>query len=191
MVTTTATAWTGWIIDSTTTTSTSVTACEWYTWCDDSTTTSGSNDTWPTWNYGGYVPYVKPRELTADELAAREERRKRQEEEAKQREAARLAAEQRAAALLVAHLDEEQRRTYEADRHFFVISADGERFEIDCRARHRNVYLLNDAGKRIEGFCIYQTGPTPLADNHLAQKLMLEAAPQEFKRIANRWAMAA
>lgn len=95
-------------------------------------------------------------------------------------------ANKRATDLLRRHLTKEQRVTYDRDKKFHVIAADGQRYEVDCGKRMHNVFALDKQGRRVEEFCIYQEGPTPLADNHLAQKLLLEADPAEFRRIANR-----
>lgn len=96
----------------------------------------------------------------------------------------------RATELLMAHLDEQQCLSYQQHRKFHVVGADGKRYEIDCQLNHRNVFEVDDQGKRLRGFCIYQLGDCPLPDNHLAQKLALEADIETFKRVANPFAIA-
>lgn len=88
--------------------------------------------------------------------------------------------------LLLSQLNETQAAMYKDKAKFHVIGADGVRYEIDCTKRMHNVFALDDKNERTEEFCIYQTGNTPLADNHLAQKLLLEHDVEAFRRIANR-----
>lgn len=160
----------------------------WQAWTNcTSSATSTSDTTWYDWNTTGasnlstatYYQSGTYRQPTAEELeraaAAQRERAEKQ----------RL-ADARAAELLREHLDEEQRASYERDKKFHVIAADGQRYEVDCGKRMHNVFALDEQGRRVDEFCIYQDGGTPLADNHLAQKLLLEADPVEFRRIANR-----
>jgi hypothetical protein len=45
-------------------------------------------------------------------------------------------------------------------------------------------------GTHREEFCIYQTGGTSLGDNHLMQKLIIEADTELLKRVANRRVLA-
>lgn len=96
-------------------------------------------------------------------------------------------AEKRADQLLKQHLDDIQRAQYERERKF-VVRVAGVDYEFDCSRRQHNIFQLS-GGKRVREFCIYQRGRLPAADNHLAQKLLLEADPDEFKRIANAMAL--
>jgi len=97
----------------------------------------------------------------------------------------REAAERRALELLESHLTAEQRRQLERLRAFRVVARSGRVYEIDAEKRMHNVYELDGQGRRVNELCIYQRGALPLADNTLAQKLMLEADEAEFRRIAN------
>lgn len=96
-------------------------------------------------------------------------------------EKARRAAER----LLFAHLTEEQKAMYRRLRRFRVVGSDGEVYEVDATKRQHNVFLLDQQNRRTQEFCIYQGGRTPLADNHLGQKLLVEADAVLFKKIAN------
>jgi len=64
-------------------------------------------------------------------------------------------------------------------------------YEIDCRRRQHNVYR-RDGTRRVTEYCIYAGDwGLPLADNALAQKLLLEHDEPRFLRIANSRALAA
>ena len=66
-----------------------------------------------------------------------------------------------------------------------VVAGDGATFELEY-GWSGNAKELDAKGNRIASYCIHPHDRVPHADNVLAQKLMLEADPAEFRRIANR-----
>lgn len=99
---------------------------------------------------------------------------------------------ERAQQLLLRHLTEEQRESFLAYKFFVVKGRSGERYRIEDRGHMvANIAVLTrhvglEAVKhRLCGHC---DRSIPLADQLLAQKLMIEGAEDEFLRIANRHA---
>ena len=99
-----------------------------------------------------------------------------------------LEAEKRAEALLELHLNETQRQEYRTKKRFIVEVQDGVCYRIN-RGWAGNVEELNKDGKPVNRLCIHTRAPVPIPDNLLAQKLLLETDPAEFRRIANRTAI--
>jgi hypothetical protein len=198
-------AWAYWCTEggTYTTSSTASTTTAWSSWCDYSTaatTTAASGDVWITWNTSGTnasattmpvsvrraaIPERTPEQIAADQAAQRR-REAEWKAERDKREAEAKAAEARATKLLKENLDDEQRKELASHKRFHVVGSDGERYEVDCTKRQHNVFAVKD-GKRVREFCAVQTGDTPLQDHLLAQKLMLEADADAFKRVANKW----
>ena len=185
-----------WYTWTATSTAASTSTCDstWTEWCETSATCNTSTATWGQWNSCTVTTnrsqYV-PRELTPQEVAARESAQKVERERQEKYRAEKAAAEKRATELFRTFLDAQQREQVDKERKFHVIGSDGVRYEVDVTKRQHNVFELDSLGRRIKEFCIYQTGDTPLPDNHLAQKLLLEADAQQFRRIANARALAA
>lgn len=99
-------------------------------------------------------------------------------------------ADRRAVALLNEVLDDEQRASWADHQRFRVTAGSGRIYEI-TNGFVGNIYRLNDEGERETSYCIHGSGPLPVADHVLAQKLLLEANEDEFLRIANEsWIMA-
>lgn len=185
--------WMKWAVITSGTSDSTTTAINDSVWCEwNSSTTSATctSDCWYAWNGtvttrvsgSGYKRFEPPPE-TAEQREARLVRERAAEEERKAREAERTAAAERATKLLVEHLNEEQRQQFEKEKKFHVVSADGNRYEIDCRRHHGNVNKIVD-GKAIENLCVYAPN-VPLGDNYLAQKLAIEANEEEFRKRAN------
>ena len=189
--------------------SSDTTAC-WYEWCGTgtaATSTSDTDTTWVKWNTGtatststgecliewnrgyarGTYAVQKPREKTQEEIAAQKKAEAEYQERMRKEAEERKAAEVRAAELLSQHLDDEQADSLAKSKRFHVVGSDGERYEIYCTKRQHNVFALDAEGKRKREYCIVQTGPTPLSDHLLSQKLLLEADAERFKKIANKW----
>lgn len=103
------------------------------------------------------------------------------------RRKARESADAKADRLLKTILSAEQRSQYERDRAFDVIvGRTGERRRY--RIKHGwagNVYVIDDRGREIERLCIHPDVQVPIADNLVAQKLLLEADEATFRRTAN------
>jgi hypothetical protein len=87
--------------------------------------------------------------------------------------------------LLLENMTPEQVEMWKKTKNFHIIGSDGERYELDARKQWHNIFKLNKEGKRVEEFCIYQSGGTPLSDNHLMQKLIIEADTELLRRVAN------
>ena len=189
--TSTSVVWYEW--NATPTTTTSV----WAYWTDGGTSTrSASTTVWCRWagTGSGAVPacYQPPALTKAEQAKQDEANRKRAEAEkirlAQERKALEE-ADRRAEELLVAHLDKEQRKQYRTEKKFKVVGGDGALFEIGS-AWSSNVREMTPDGKHIARFCIHPRESVPIPDLLLAQKLMLETDPAEFRKIANRTALA-
>jgi hypothetical protein len=86
----------------------------------------------------------------------------------------------RAEALLWAWLSPAQRRQYRARRWFEVTTASGRRY----RVLRGGVVRVQPRGS---GFCIEATSPVPVADEMLANKLLLETDERRFLATAHRF----
>ena len=86
----------------------------------------------------------------------------------------------RAEALLWAWLSPVQRQQYRARRWFEVTTASGRRYRI----LRGGVVRLNPRGS---GYCIEATSPVPVADEMLANKLLLETDERRFLATAHRF----
>jgi hypothetical protein len=86
----------------------------------------------------------------------------------------------RAEALLWAWLSPPQRGQYRARRWFEVTTASGRRYRI----LRGGVVRLDPRGS---GFCIEATSPVPVADEMLANKLLLETDERRFLATAHRF----
>lgn len=155
---------------------------QWYTMADDTTSTT------TTYNYCPKTLGDWGKKDIPITEAEREASRKRQRElaatlkrEKEQREHAKKVAEE----LLLENMTPEQMEMWKKTKNFHIIGADGERYELDTRRQWHNIYRLNAEGRKVEEFCIYQTGRTPLGDNHLMQKLIIEADTELLRRVAN------
>jgi hypothetical protein len=86
----------------------------------------------------------------------------------------------RAEALLWAWLSPTQRRQYRARRWFEVTTASGRRYRI----LRGGVVRLHPRGF---GYCIEATSPVPVADEMLANKLLLETDERRFLATAHHF----
>jgi hypothetical protein len=86
----------------------------------------------------------------------------------------------RAEALLLAWLSPSQRTQYRARGWFEVTTAAGHRYRV-CRGR---VVRLEP---RRSAYCIEATSPVPVADEMLANKLLLETDERRFLATAHRY----
>jgi hypothetical protein len=89
-------------------------------------------------------------------------------------------ASRRAEALLWTWLSPVQRRQYQARRWFEVTTASGRRY----RVLRGGVVRLDPRGS---AYCIEATSPVPLADEMLANKLLLETDERRFLATAHRF----
>ena len=89
-------------------------------------------------------------------------------------------ARRRAEALLWAWLSPAQRRQYRRRGWFEVTTASGRRYRI----LRGGVVRLDPRGS---GFCIEATAPVPVADEMLANKLLLETNERRFLATAHRF----
>lgn len=156
-----------------------------------------NNDVWGAWNStwvqpmsgstGGISYYrAKPEPETAEQRASRIIREQAWKEQVAKEEAERKIAEQKARQLLLEHLSAEQRKEFERDRKFHVTSQMGHVYLIEF-GWSRNVRRLDKKGGRVlENYCIHPNIHTPVEDNLLVQKLMLECSEELFIKTANR-----
>jgi hypothetical protein len=86
----------------------------------------------------------------------------------------------RAEALLWAWLSPAQREQYRARRWFEVTTASGRRYRV-----MRGAVVRRDP--RGSGYCIEATSPVPVADEMLANKLLLETDERRFLATAHRF----
>ncbi len=86
----------------------------------------------------------------------------------------------RAEALLWAWLSPAQRKQYRARRWFEVTTTSGRRYRI----LRGGVVRLDPRGS---GYCIEATSPVPVADEMLANKLLLETDERRFLATAHRY----
>ena len=86
----------------------------------------------------------------------------------------------RAEALLWAWLSPAQRQQYRARRWFEVTTASGRRYRV-----MRGAVVRRDP--RGSGYCIEATSPVPVADEMLANKLLLETDERRFLATAHRF----
>jgi hypothetical protein len=86
----------------------------------------------------------------------------------------------RAEALLWAWLSPAQRKQYRARRWFEVTTTSGRRYRI----LRGGVVRIDTRGS---GFCIEATSPVPVADEMLANKLLLETDERRFLATAHRF----
>jgi hypothetical protein len=86
----------------------------------------------------------------------------------------------RAEALLWAWLSSAQRKQYRARRWFEVTTASGRRY----RVLRGGVVRVDPRGS---GYCIEATSPVPVADEMLANKLLLETDERRFLATAHRF----
>jgi hypothetical protein len=89
-------------------------------------------------------------------------------------------ARRRAEALLWSWLSPAQRRQYRRRRWFEVATASGRRYRI----LRGGVVRLDPRGS---GYCIEATSPVPVADEMLANKLLLETDERRFLATAHRF----
>jgi hypothetical protein len=89
-------------------------------------------------------------------------------------------ARRRAEALLWAWLSPAQRSQYRRRRWFEVTTASGRRYRV-LRG------LVVRLGPRGSGYCIEATSPVPVADEMLANKLLLETDERRFLATAHRF----
>jgi hypothetical protein len=86
----------------------------------------------------------------------------------------------RAEALLWAWLSPAQRQQYRARRWFEVTTTSGRRYRI----LRGGVVRIDPPGS---GYCIEATSPVPVADEMLANKLLLETDERRFLATAHRF----
>lgn len=178
-------SWPQWIIDtseSTTGTLSQQAQLVWQVWHTNSATT------------GNVVMYQAGRTLEAERMIARgrvspEERAKREAEQAlrqaewDKQEAARKEANRKAEVLLRSCLNQQQLDDLDKKKCFFLHTG-GRKYRVD-RGQHGNVKLLDERDRVVESYCIQPQGGLPDADAMLAQKLLLETDPDSFRKISN------
>jgi hypothetical protein len=114
-----------------------------------------------------------------------------QRTKAEQARVLRDAADKRAERLLIQFLNSDQEAQYRRDRYFEVLSRDGMRRYRIRRGWAGNVTVIDPKGREVERLCIHPNVSVPPEDNLLAQKLLLEADEEKFRRTANITRLAA
>ena len=123
------------------------------------------------------------RTVSPEERAAYEARERALQAQVEAEREFRRIAEAKAEILLQRLLSPEQRETLKEKRCFYMYS-NGKKYRID-RGQHGNVKLLDAKDQIVESYCIQPKGGIPDADAMAAQKLLLEADPETFVRVAN------
>lgn len=127
---------------------------------------------------------IVPRPLTPEEeerqARVRVEQERRYQEEQKFREIANGKAE----VLLRKVLVPAQRAELEEHGYFHVWGKDGHKYRITRGWSHNVHRVCPETGKLKESFCIHPSIQTPVQDNMLAQKLLLEGDPERFFKTA-------
>lgn len=97
-------------------------------------------------------------------------------------------AKTRARELLLQHLTPAQQETYRRNDWFIVEGGRSKtKYKINGSHLTANIDVLDNQNKRTHRLCGHAPAhKIPIADNLLAQKLMLEFAENDFLRIANR-----
>ena len=147
-----------------------------------------SSQCWAGWNAGAWgVPLLIPRRTPEEERAYQAQQREYQrlaEEKAAEDRRQRAEAKKKARALLDENLTEEQRKCFEAHGYFYQ-QIGGRRYKINL-GRSGNVFEVDKHDKPITRFCIHPSMDVPDEDTVLAQKLLLLANEDEFRRVANQ-----
>ncbi len=92
-------------------------------------------------------------------------------------------ANRKAELLLRSCLTQQQLDDLDQKKCFYLYSK-GRKYRID-RGQHGNVKLLGEQDRVLESYCIQPKGGLPDADAMLAQKLLLETDPEQFRQISN------
>lgn len=96
-------------------------------------------------------------------------------------------AKARADALLNTILSAEQRSQF-AHANYFEVTVGSNGATRRYRVKYGlagNVFLLDDKGREVAKYCLHPHTPVPVADNLIAQKLLLESDEPAFLRTAN------
>lgn len=183
----------------------------WEYWCSGGTSTTPTStitDTiYKAWvikssedEGSAYASQIRPKQSHIESEADRTARLQREQanrqaaelqrlNELARREAAvkeREAAVAKAERLLLETLKEEQRKQYQKDRHFDVITKDGKRRYRIHHGSSGNVKLLNEKGHSVKSYCIHAVDQgIPNEDNMLLQKLLIEHDEERFLKTAN------
>jgi hypothetical protein len=186
---------------------TASTAHIWVEW--NGVITASDTTTWTVWNHNistattnvaystdtaSVIYAVWDQALRRETPQERQERQIRLELQRTKAEQARVlrdAADKRAERLLLQFLSSDQEVQYRASRYFEVLSKDGMRRYRIRRGWAGNVTVIDPKGREVEQLCIHPNVSVPPEDNLLAQKLLLEADEEKFRRTANITRLAA
>jgi hypothetical protein len=197
------TTWTLWVEGSATAATCGTGTQIWTLWTGGSAVTSSATTTgtaiWQNWvevvdTFGHrvvqYPQYARQaavapshRRLSPEERALYDARERELQAKLDEEREYRRVAEAKAELLLQRLLTPEQRETLKKKSCFYMYSK-GKKYRID-RGQHGNVKLLDANDKIVESYCIQPKGGIPDADAMAAQKLLLEADPETFVRVAN------
>lgn len=167
-----------------TTTSTAASASDCYMWVG----TAVTDQIQPVSAQMQYNQYnAEAQRLNQEMLLVRHEAEQR---EVQRRHATEQPARDRAKELLLANLTPTQKETFEKNEWFIVEGGKSkQRYRIRTRTLTMNIDVMNKE-KVKHRLCahLHYTCDAPLHDHILAQKLMLEAAEDDFLKIANQHA---
>jgi hypothetical protein len=155
----------------------------WQSWVDDVAATGATPAVVRRMGYPTEVRASPRRKVSPEERAVYEARERELQAKLEAEREYRRIAEGKAEILLNRLLTEEQRETLKEKRCFYMYS-NGKKYRID-RGQHGNVKLLDAKDQIVESYCIQPQGGIPDADAMAAQKLLLEADPETFVRVAN------
>lgn len=179
----------------------------WTQWADQTATTSTAftttssaigNRAWGRWIttteslqlnlYTADQMTPERQQMLDDYRREREAERQREHEryhaQYAQLQSERDAANKRAEQLLIENLSLRQREEYQRHGYFVVFGRNRMRYRIR-KGLTGNVDVVNPAGDVIHRLCAHIRDEVPVADNMLAQKLMLEFDDEDFQRRAN------
>jgi hypothetical protein len=131
---------------------------------------------------GSYIPFRIPTEIPTPSATETEERWQRQDEVQRRQ----LEADERARGLLLSYLDDEQRRTFQTNNFFEVISQFGRRYRIWTTGWVGNVDRLRADGTIEARYCAHVPAhECTMHDQFIAQMIMLQYDESAFLQVAN------
>lgn len=147
---------------------------------------------WDLWN-SGYVSNVRDRapvvpivrrQPSPEEVATRQEEERRWQAEQAIQEAERKAAKENAKKLLLSVLDDEQKKDWAKDGHFYL-HVGAHKYRIK-RGRAGNVELVDpQTNEPLERYCAHPIQAVPDEDTAVAQMMYLKFDEKRFIGLAN------
>lgn len=193
---TTKVIWANWVTASNTITTSASTDTIWRIWSDSTnttasiTTTAATDTIWPIW-VNQSIQTIRPvgapisPQVAAEAAAERARRDEAYRAQRAEEDRKRALADERARQLLVSVLSDQQKKDLANNGYFFVDAPSGRRYRID-KGRSGNVKVIDKVtGVWTESLCIHQRDDVPVYDTMVMQKLLIETAEDEFRKVAN------